>query len=211
MKNDNEYQDQAPVPENQPGWIPPDPGPRDDRRARPGPLGIALVAVIAAALGVAVALIITKGPYSATPVSAAPGSSPSAAAPGAGSSTAPQAGGGAGGLPPLSGGGGALQLMLNGRVTAVSATSITLGGNGPSVTAAITRSTHFTGSVRTAAGIKVGDQITAQVTGTNPQHLVAAEIPGSRAGAVTATLGRWPGLAAARPAAAGEERPCAYW
>jgi hypothetical protein len=55
--------------------------------------------------------------------------------------TAPSASASAGGaglpaLPALSGqGDGQLQLMLTGRVLAISGTSITIGGNGPSVTA----------------------------------------------------------------------------
>jgi hypothetical protein len=54
------------------------------------------------------------------------------------SASASASAGGAGlpALPALSGqGDGQLQLMLTGRVLAISGTSITIGGNGPSVTA----------------------------------------------------------------------------
>lgn len=62
------------------------------------------------------------------------------------------------------GGGQASQMLVMGTVTAVSATSITIGGNGPSVTAAVTGSTRVTGRVGSIGGIKVGDQVSAQLT-----------------------------------------------
>ena len=70
--------------------------------------------------------------------------------------------------------------MLNGKVLAISGTSITLGGNGPSVTAAINGSTKFSGSVTSASGIKVGDQVVAEVAGQDSSHLVAVEIQDPR-------------------------------
>jgi len=88
-------------------------------------------------------------------------------------------GGGSGGLPalpPLNGNGGGLQYMLNGQVSAISATSITLSGSGPSVTAAITSSTQVGGNVTSVSQIKVGDQVTAQVGGKSATALVAMSI-----------------------------------
>jgi|HubBroStandDraft_4_1064222.scaffolds.fasta_scaffold410613_2 hypothetical protein len=126
----------------------------------------AVVAVLAAAAGVAAGLFLVKG----TPVaSTADGATPSASAP-AGSST---------GLPALPGlsrnGNGQLQMLLTGRVLAVSGTSITIGGNGPSVTAAVTSATTITGTVHGIGGISVGNEVSAQITGT-ASHLTATAI-----------------------------------
>jgi hypothetical protein len=57
-------------------------------------------------------------------------------------------------------------MMLSGRVLAVSDRSITIGGNGPSVTAAITRFTKITGAVSGIGGVRVGAEVSAQITGT---------------------------------------------
>jgi hypothetical protein len=54
-------------------------------------------------------------------------------------------------------------LFVIGQVTAVSGTSITVGGPGRTVTAAVTRSTRVTGRVSAISGIKVGDQVSAQI------------------------------------------------
>jgi hypothetical protein len=110
------------------------------------------VAVLAAVAGVAAGVLLVRGTATA---GAAPGSTGSA-----------PAGGGAGlpVLPGLSGNGdGRLRIMLTGRVLAVSAKSITIGGNGPAVTAAITGATEITGK---AGGIRVGDEVSAKITGT---------------------------------------------
>jgi len=61
-------------------------------------------------------------------------------------------------------------MLLTGRVLAVSGTSVTIGGAGPSVTAAVTSTTKVTGHVHGLSGIKVGDEVAAQITGT-PSHL----------------------------------------
>jgi hypothetical protein len=79
-------------------------------------------------------------------------------------------------LPALSGqGNGQPQLMLTDRVLAISHTSITIGGNGPSVTAAITRSTKITGAVHGIGGVKAGAEVSAQIIGTSG-HLTATAI-----------------------------------
>lgn len=83
------------------------------------------------------------------------------------------------GLPPLSGSGGGLEYMIRGRVAAVSATSITLAGNGPSITASINGSTRFTGQIMSASGIKVGDEVSAQLSGKSQSSLVASTIDDS--------------------------------
>ncbi len=66
-------------------------------------------------------------------------------------------------------------MLLTGRVLAVSGTSVTIGGTGPSVTAAVTSTTKLTGRVHRIGGIKAGDEVAAQITGT-PSHLVITNL-----------------------------------
>jgi hypothetical protein len=131
----------------------------------------AAVAVLAAATGVAVGLLLVKGTPTASAAGAAtPSASASAAAGPGGSGT------GRALLPGPSGNGnGLLQMILTGRVLAVSATSITIGGHGPSVTAAVTNATKITGTVRGIASVKAGDEVAARISGT-PGHLTATAI-----------------------------------
>ena len=128
----------------------------------------AAVAVLAAAAGVAAGLFLVKdAPAASSAGVATPSASASASA---GSST------GLPGLPGLSGNGnGQLRMVLTGRVLAVSGTSITIGGDGPSVTAAVTGATTITGTARGIGGVKVGDEVSAQITGT-ASHLTATAI-----------------------------------
>src|SRR6202167_2632472 len=127
------------------------------------PLALAIVAVVALGAGAGVALAITKGLDHSPSPSAAPGAQPSAVAPGGGGGTIP-------------GGSGAVgEMFAAGPVTAVSSTSITIGGPNHTVTAAITSSTRITGKVTSIGGIKVGDQVSAQITESNGgQPTVAA-------------------------------------
>jgi hypothetical protein len=129
------------------------------------------VAAVAAVAGVAVGFILTRG---APVASAAGGAMPSVPAP---VSAPPSTGSGAGsqalpGLPGNAGGNGGeqLRMLLTGRVLAVSRTSVTIGGAGPSVTASVTSTTRLTGRVHTLSDVKVGDEVAAQITGT-PSHL----------------------------------------
>jgi len=125
----------------------------------------AAVAVLAAAAGVAAGLFLIRGTPAATTAS---GATPSASAP-AGTSSLPA-------LPGLSGhGNGQLRMVLTGRVLAVSGRSITIGGEGASVTAAVTGVTKVTGTVRGIGGVRVGDEVSAQITGT-ASHLTATAI-----------------------------------
>lgn len=151
------------------GW-PPLPSyagpPRPSRRSHS--LTIAAVAIAAFVVAVVVAALIVGGLTG----------SPSAA--GSASSAAPtqgtNGGGAAGGGPVIGGGGGeGGQLFLGGKVTAISATSITLTGQGQTFTAAITSSTTFTG-VSGPLGIKVGQEVTAQISGYDSGHTVATAI-----------------------------------
>jgi hypothetical protein len=59
-----------------------------------------------------------------------------------------------------------VQIMVTGRVLAVSDRSIAIGGSGPSVTAAITGSTKVTGKAGGIGGVRVGDEVSAELTGT---------------------------------------------
>jgi hypothetical protein len=129
---------------------------------------LALTAVVAAAFGfgvVVVALREAAGPASA---GAAPSSSasasPSTGASGAGNGMQPALqGGGLPSLPP-----GAMErLEIGGQVTAVSATSITLNGGGQEITATVTRATKVTGKVTSINGVKVGDFVSASISGAN--------------------------------------------
>ena len=146
------------------------PGHRGDRGASGFSVRrAAAVTVLAAAAGIAAGLFLVRG----TPV--ADGAGQAATAPSA-SASAPAGGAGLPALPALSGqGDGQLQLMLTGRVLAISGTSITIGGNGPAVTAAIIRSTKITGAVHGIGGVKAGAEVSAQVTGTSG-HLIATAI-----------------------------------
>jgi len=119
----------------------------------------AAVAVVAAAAGVVVGLSLIRGTPSASAVG---GAAPSASA------EAPSA-------PASAGAGGQLRILLTGRVLAMSRTSITIGGPGPSVTAAVTSATTVTGRVHGIGGVKAGDEVSAQLTGT-AAHLTATAI-----------------------------------
>jgi hypothetical protein len=136
---------------------------RDDGPGRPGlrPLALAIVAVLALGAGAGVALAIIRGLDHSPSPSAAPSTQPPAVAPGG-------SGGGPAGGGTVPGGGSVEQMFVAGPVTSVSSTSITIsGGPGRSVTAAITNSTRITGKVTSIGGVKVGDQVSAQITKSN--------------------------------------------
>jgi hypothetical protein len=155
-EDDDEYLGRPDLP-----WPPPgQPGPRDDRRARHAIL-VAVVAVVAAAVGFLVVIAVRD--VSATPA-AANGAAPSASAtPGnSGGNQLPQ-GSAPGALP---GSGQSEQVEIGGKVAAVSATSITLDDAGQHITAAVTSATKVTGRVTSIAGVKPGDLVSAQLTGT---------------------------------------------
>jgi hypothetical protein len=85
---------------------------------------------------------------------------------------------------PGAGTGQAGSLFLIGTVTAVSRVSITIGGPGQTVTAAVTGATRVTGKVSAVTGIKVGDRVSAQITqgGTGNVAVTIADPPGLPAG-----------------------------
>ena len=55
-------------------------------------------------------------------------------------------------------------MFVLGTVTAVSGSSITIGGPGHTITATVTSATRVTGKVTGLGGIKVGDHVSAQLT-----------------------------------------------
>jgi hypothetical protein len=142
-----------------PGAAPP-PGAGGGGPGRGGlrPLALAVVAVVALVAGGAVALVVTKGLGSTGSPTATPSSSPPVAA--------PSGGDGVGGSGPFgnSGQGATGEAFIAGPVEAVSPTSVTIGGPGRAMTAAVTSATKITGKVASIGAVKVGDQVSAQIT-----------------------------------------------
>lgn len=64
------------------------------------------------------------------------------------------------------------KIYLNGQVTAVSATSITITDIGPGVTAAITGATRFSGQVHSIRDVHVGYQVSAEILEKNGRTTV---------------------------------------
>ena len=124
-----------------PGW------PRTDGTQRARLLRPAILATVIIAGAVAGAV------WQGRKEPADPGSQPPAV-------SQPQPGGN--GAP--AGGGPGASMFAIGTVTAVSGTSITIGGQGHTITATVTRATRVTGKVAGLGGIKVGDQVSAQLT-----------------------------------------------
>jgi hypothetical protein len=126
------------------------------------PLALTVVAVVALGAGAGVALAVGRGLDNSASPSATPSSQPSYAP------------GGGGGTVPGGGSGQVGQGFIEGRVEAVSSTSITIGGPGQSMTAAITPATKVTGKVTSIGSIKVGDEVSAQITVNGGQATVTA-------------------------------------
>jgi hypothetical protein len=134
-----------------PGWPGAD-GPSRARWLRPGVLAAVIVAgAVAGAVAAAAVMHDSPGP-------AASGQPPALSQQQPGGNGAPAGGG------TLPGGGPGASLFVVGTVTAVSGTSITIGGQGHTITATVTRTTRVTGKVAGLGGIKVGDQVSARFT-----------------------------------------------
>jgi hypothetical protein len=155
--DDDEYQGQPDLPRPPAGQPYPGPPGPPDRRARHAIL-LAVIAAIAAVAGFIVVTAIHDVSASPAPAN---GAAPGASATPGGSSGNPQAG-----PLPSSGSGQGLQVEIGGKVVAVSATSITLDGAGQQITAAVTSATKVTGRVTSIGGVKPGDLVSAQLTGT---------------------------------------------
>jgi hypothetical protein len=140
---------------------PPPPGPR--RR----PVVLIVTAVVAAAAGFGVVAAALHD-VSASPASASATPSTGTSAPAGGQTMLPPESGSASGRTiPTPGPGQQLELELGGTVRRVSATSITIGAGGNAVTATVTKATRVSGKVSRIAGIKVGDMVSATITGTD--------------------------------------------
>jgi hypothetical protein len=126
------------------------------------PLALTVVAVVALGAGAGVALAVGRNLDNSASPSVTPSSQPSYAA------------GGSGGAVPGGGSGPVGQGFIEGRVEAVSSTSITIGGSGQSITAAITAATKVTGKATSIGSLKVGDQVSAQITVNGGQATVTA-------------------------------------
>lgn len=177
--------DAWPAPSPPPGW--PGGGPRGGRL---NPANLAVVAVVAVVIGAGIALAVQV--FSSSPTASAPSSSQSSLVPGqqSGGNIQPGQGGGQPGQGGFPGGqAGTVQTLIVGTVLKVSATSITIGGPGHTITAAVTGSTRVSGKVTAIGGIKVGDQISAQISESSsgkatvaaiqyPAQLPAGGVPG---------------------------------
>jgi hypothetical protein len=177
--------DAWPAPSMPPGW----PG-GSPRRGRLSPANLAVVAVVGVVIGAGIALAVQV--FSGSPAASAPSSSQPRLAPGqrSGGNIQP----GQGGPPGQSGGfpggqAGTVHAFIVGTVLKVSATSITIGGPGHTITAAVTGSTRVSGRVTAIAGLKAGDQVSAQISERSsgkatvvaiqyPAQLPAGGVPG---------------------------------
>lgn len=135
-----------------------------------GALWAAAIAVLAAA-GI-VAGLLASGSSGGSPSASAgsagtstPGATAPGGSPGTGSPTSPASPGQGGSQGTGSGGGPATgtKVYLTGRVTAVSATSVTITDTGPAVTAAVTRATRFSGQADSIREVRVGYHVSAEI------------------------------------------------
>jgi hypothetical protein len=146
-------------------------GPVRPRRAPRRGLALTLVAIIALGAGAGTTILVRQ--LLATPAS----SEAAAAGPATGPSSAGGPGSGAGGTLPSGAPGGSgpvSQLFLIGTVRAVTATSLTIGGPGGTVTAAITSATRVTGQAAGITSVRVGDSVSAQITSSGGTTRVTA-------------------------------------
>jgi hypothetical protein len=128
--------------------------PRSVVPARPRLLRLAVVAVVALIGGGAAALAVRDISSGSAPAA----TKPPASAPSGGRSQQGVTG----------------SVMVVGRVSAVSAHSITVGAAGRSVTARVTGSTSFSGSVTAISGVRVNDLVAAQISENNGVATVTA-------------------------------------
>lgn len=141
---------------------------------------LAIVAVVGLAVGVTIAIAV-KDLSGSSPASTASDGRPNpgqsyAGSPGTGQPGGSVAPGQPGAQPPAVTG----NLMIAGKVTAVSPRSITISAGPQSVTAQVTAATHFSGTVTGIAGVRPGDMVVAQITVTSRvDSLVTLQDPAS--------------------------------
>jgi hypothetical protein len=160
----------------QPGYPPPyGAGTGRGRNTLRRGLLLAAVALVASGAAFAVADAAISDVSGSPAASASAGPTPSSSAPpggtGGGTQVSPP-GGGLSSLPP----GAMEQLEIGGPVTAVSATSITIGSGSRAVTATVTSATKITGKVTGIGAIKVGDLVSASLAGPSDGKLTATSI-----------------------------------
>ncbi|HEX4397065.1 MAG TPA: hypothetical protein VH136_05490 [Trebonia sp.] len=161
---DEDIPDEDDYPQPEPPWPAAGLPPYQDAPPRrwPARYGVTLVltAVVAAAAGFLAVIAVrdlSARPAAASSVAPASGRAPSAGAPASGGGPAPTT---------VPGSGQTVQLEIGGKVTAVSATSITVAGPGHQVTAAVTNATKVSGRVSSISGVKAGDEVSLQATAT---------------------------------------------
>lgn len=120
-------------------------------------LGAALAATLAVVGGVTAA-VVSSGPAGRPSAGGSPGGTTHGGAPSSGSASP---GNGRHGAAPA---GRSTRIFVTGRVSALTAASVTIASGGPPVRAAVTPSTLFTGRVSGLAGVRVGDQVAATIT-----------------------------------------------
>ena len=141
-----------------PGWPGAD-GPPRTRWLRPGVLATVIISGAVAGAVVAAAVL---HDFSSP---AASGQPPALSQQQPGGNGAPAGGTLPGGtLPGGAQGGPGSGMFVIGTVTAVGGSSITIGGLGHTITATVTGATRVSGKVAGLGGIKVGDQVSAQLT-----------------------------------------------
>jgi hypothetical protein len=161
------------------------PGGPPPRGFRPGVLGVVIMVAVLAGGGIALAVQLLSGPSDGAAANgqppvlspARPGSQPGGnGQPGSqvGGNGQPGSQVGGNGVPGGAGAGTGGQFMMIGQVTAVSGNSITIGGPGHTVTASVTGATRITGKVTSISGIRVGDQVSAQITDQGARFTVVA-------------------------------------
>ncbi len=152
-----------------PSWPPPPPAGRHGppRHGHLRTLALAAVAVVALAAGAGGALAVSRELATTSPPATPPASQPS--------------GGPVSGSGPSAGSSGTAELFTAGRVLGVTPTSITIGGPGHRVTAAVTAATRVTGTATSIRSVKVGDHVSARITESGGKA-TATEIqdPGGR-------------------------------
>ncbi len=126
-------------------------------------LGLMTTAAVALAAGVGGALAVKDLTARSSPPPSTGGGQPGGGEP-------------AGGQP----GGGVASIVVGGDVTAVTPRSITIGAGPQSVTARVTSATRFSGRVTRIAGVRVGNEVLAEISERNGVNsLVTLQDPAS--------------------------------
>jgi hypothetical protein len=138
-------------------------------------LGLMTTVAVAAAAGVGGALAVKDLTAGSSTPSAAHSGQPGGSQSNGGLPSTGQGGTGQGSQLPQGVSGA---MVIGGKVTAVSPSSITISAGPQSVTARVSGSTRFSGKVTGIAGVRVGDMVMAQISESNGLNsLVALQDP----------------------------------